>query len=74
MPGQMIALRITEQIHVLKTVYISWRIKKQSDKSPTSLSYEWLTMEEMSEKQRAQVRSTSIQHTYDKTSFIQGKS
>jgi hypothetical protein len=28
----------------------------------------------MLEKQRAQVRSTSIQQTYDTTSFIQGKS
>jgi hypothetical protein len=28
----------------------------------------------MLEKQRAQVRSTSIQQTYNTTSFIQGKS
>jgi hypothetical protein len=33
-----------------------------------------ITAEEMLEKQRAQVQSTSIQQKYDKTSFIQGKS
>jgi hypothetical protein len=38
------------------------------------LNDEWLTTEEMLEKQRAQVQSTSIQQTYNTTSFIQGKS
>jgi hypothetical protein len=39
-----------------------------------SLNNEWLTTEEILEKQQTQVQSTSIQHTYNKTSFIQEKS
>jgi hypothetical protein len=48
--------------------------QETSNKSPMSLNDEWLTTEEMLEKQRAQVRSPSIQQTHYTTSFIQGKS
>jgi hypothetical protein len=47
--------------------------QETSDNSPISLNDPWLTTQEISGKQRVQVESTSIKHTYDTNSVFQGK-